>query len=296
MTKKCTGSSTSLVYKLLTMYRPGGEQEKTLLLEQLTTPEGVTTPDLAVQALRKCGRWFSRAKDLTVTVPDPVLMVKGLATIVGPVLTKNQDVWLRTTMMRNRLQLDSNPTESTTLDYHRHPQAETELLCTASTTSGRAPPKLKAAMAADSAGVSSATTARQKPEKKDKPCRWFGKSEEGCKKGMDCPFQHDWGGFPRLEDACCAQRWDIRRRTAPQRSQPMEFKLRQARVRQRGKGRGRREHRRLQQLPRLPRLQLLDLLRLQAARKIPLSLAPNLLQPQVLQVPPRSHQVISSRS
>ena len=198
VTKKCTGSSTSLVYKLLTMYRPGGEQEKTLLLEQLTTPEGVATPDLAVQALRKWGRWFSRAKDLTVTVPDPVLMVKGLATIVGPVLTKNQDAWLRTTMMRNRLQLDSNPTESTTLDYHRHLQAEMELLCTASTTPVRAPPRIKAAAAAVSAGGSSATTARQKPEKKDKPCRWFGKSEEGCKKGMDCPFQHDWGGVSKV--------------------------------------------------------------------------------------------------
>ena len=40
VTKKVTGSSLSLVFKLLTTYRPGGEQEKTLLLEQLTTPEG----------------------------------------------------------------------------------------------------------------------------------------------------------------------------------------------------------------------------------------------------------------
>ncbi|CAE7777630.1 GIP [Symbiodinium sp. KB8] len=55
VTKKCTGSSTSLVFKLLTTYRPGGEQEKTLLLEQLTTPEGAATADLAVQALRRKG-------------------------------------------------------------------------------------------------------------------------------------------------------------------------------------------------------------------------------------------------
>ena len=194
VTKKCTGSSTSLVYKLLTTYRPGGEQEKTLLLEQLTTPEGVATPDLAVQALRKWGRWFLRAKDLTVTVPDPVLMVKGLATIVGPVLSKNQDAWLRTTMMRNRLQLDSNPTEETTLDYHRHLQAEMELLSTANTTQGRTPPKLKSAAAADSSAVATTSTTRQRQEKKDRPCRWFAKSDEGCKKGADCPFQHDWGG------------------------------------------------------------------------------------------------------
>ena len=143
VTKKVTGSSLSLVFKLLTTYRPGGEQEKTLLLEQLTTPEGASTPELAVQALRKWGRWFSRAKDLTVAVPDPVLMVKGLALIVAPVLAKNQDVWLKTTMMRNRLQLDSNPTEETTLDFHKHLQAEMELLSTTSSTASRPAPKNK---------------------------------------------------------------------------------------------------------------------------------------------------------
>ena len=197
VTKKCTGSSTSLVFKLLTTYRPGGEQEKTQLLEQLTAPEGATSPDLAVQALRRWGRWFSRAQDLAVTVPDPVLMVKGLASIVNPVLSKNQDVWLKTTMMRNRLQLDSNPTEATTLDYHRHLQAEMELLSTASSPTGRAPPRLKSATTA--AEPPSATPASTKPkfEKKDKPCRWFAKSDEGCKKGMDCPFQHDWAGVSK---------------------------------------------------------------------------------------------------
>ena len=197
VTKKCTGSSTSLVFKLLTTYRPGGEQEKTQLLEQLTTPEGATSPDLAVQALRRWGRWFSRAQDLAVTVPDPVLMVKGLASIVNPVLSKNQDVWLRTTMMRNRLQLDSNPTEATTLDYHRHLQAEMELLSTASSTTGRAPPRLKSATAATEPPSATPASTKPKFEKKDKPCRWFAKSDEGCKKGMECPFQHDWAGVSK---------------------------------------------------------------------------------------------------
>ena len=195
VTKKVTGSSLSLVFKLLTTYRPGGEQEKTLLLEQLTAPEGAQTPEAAVQALRKWGRWFSRAKDLTVAVPDPVLMVKGLAQIVAPVLIKNQDDWLRTTMMRNRLQLDSNPTEGTTLDFHKHLQAEMELLSTATSTTSRTAPRIKSA-AANQEGTSASTAtagARAKVEKKEKPCKWFARSDDGCRRGADCQFQHDWG-------------------------------------------------------------------------------------------------------
>ncbi|CAE7941150.1 TY5A, partial [Symbiodinium necroappetens] len=131
ITKKVTGSTPSLIFKLLTSYRPGGEKEKTLLLQQLTNPETATSAEEAVQGLRRWGRWHAQAKDLTVTVPDPVLMIKGLAAIVVGVLGKHQDVWLRTSMVRQKLQLDSNPTEESTLDYHKHLQAEMELLSTA---------------------------------------------------------------------------------------------------------------------------------------------------------------------
>ena len=194
VTKKVTGSSVALVFKLLTTYRPGGEQVKTLLLEQLTCPEGAATADLAVHALRRWGRWFARAKDLTVAVPDPVLMVKGLALIVAPVLAKNQDVWLRTTMMRNRLQLDSNPTEETTLDFHKRLQAEMELLSTAASTTVRGSPKIKAANAQDPSSSSTSTSAaRTKPDKKEKLCKWFARSDDGCRRGAECKFQHDWG-------------------------------------------------------------------------------------------------------
>ncbi|CAE7257247.1 RE1, partial [Symbiodinium sp. CCMP2592] len=122
ITKKVTGSTASLIFRLLTAYRPGGEKEKTLLLQQLTAPEPASTAEEAVQGLRRWGRWHSRAKDLTVTVPDPVLMIKGLAVIVSGVLSRHQDVWLRTSMVRQKLQLDSNPSEESTLDYHKHLQ------------------------------------------------------------------------------------------------------------------------------------------------------------------------------
>ncbi|OLP85962.1 hypothetical protein AK812_SmicGene32990 [Symbiodinium microadriaticum] len=210
VTKKCTGSSTSLVFKLLTTYRPGGEQEKTQLLEQLTTPEGATSPDLAVQALRRWGRWFSRAQDLAVTVPDPVLMVKGLASIVNPVLSKNQDVWLRTTMMRNRLQLDSNPTEATTLDYHRHLQAEMELLSTASSTTGRAPPRLKSATAATEPPSATPASTSQSSRRRTSRAGGLRKATKAARR--------EWSALFNTTET--PLEWDTRRRTAPPRSQP----------------------------------------------------------------------------
>ncbi|CAE7211424.1 TY5A, partial [Symbiodinium necroappetens] len=95
ITKKVTGSTLSLIFKLLTVYRPGGEKEKTLLLQQLTSPEVANTAEEAVRGVRRWGRWHARAKDLTVAVPDPVLMIKGLSYIVSGVLSRHQDVWLR---------------------------------------------------------------------------------------------------------------------------------------------------------------------------------------------------------
>ena len=239
VTKKVTGSSVSLVFKLLTTYRPGGEQEKTLLLEQLTAPEGASTPEAAVQALRKWGRWFSRAKDLTVAVPDPVLMVKGLASIVASVLVKNQDVWLRTTMMRSRLQLDSNPTEGTTLDFHKHLQAEMELLCTATPSTARPAPRIKSA--ATHEAVSSPTTTpapKVKTETKEKLCKWFARSDDGCRRGAECQFQHDWGNTAKTGRCLTCSAVGHQKKDCPTRKQGDHPQQPSSTSSSKGKGRG----------------------------------------------------------
>ena len=203
ITKKVTGSTLSLIFKLLTVYRPGGEKEKTLLLQQLTSPEVANTAEEAFRGLRRWGRWHARAKDLTVAVPDPVLMIKGLSYIVSGVLSRHQDVWLRTSMVRQKLKLDSNPTEETTLDFYKHLQAEMELLATASNVAKpNSGPKVRSATTTDqsasSTPASSSATAKPKASpQKEKPCRWFAKTDSGCRRGVDCNFSHDWGTTPK---------------------------------------------------------------------------------------------------
>ena len=126
-------------------------------------------------------------------------MIKGLNFIVSGVLTRHQDVWLRTSMVKQKLKLDSNPTEETTLDYYKHLQAEMELLATASTVTKPGPgPKVRSVTSTEqpssSPSTSSAPSAKAKAApQKERPCRWFAKTDSGCRRGVDCTFSHDWG-------------------------------------------------------------------------------------------------------
>ena len=199
ITRKSTGSTSCLVFRLLTVYRPGGEAEKTLLLQQLTSPEPSTNAAQAVKSLRRWSRWLSRARDLTVTVPDPVLMVKGLNGVVAKVLGDHQDVWLRSSLMRAKLGLDANPTLASTLDYHRHLQAEMELLATSSVSTSPSP-KVKS-VETPSTPSSSSTAVKTKATAKSPLCKLFAKVDEGCKYGAGCRFVHEWGSVAK-KDRC----------------------------------------------------------------------------------------------
>ncbi|OLP81882.1 putative transposon protein [Symbiodinium microadriaticum] len=238
ITKKVTGSTPSLIFKLLTAYRPGGEKEKTLLLQQLTAPDSAANAEEAVQGLRRWGRWHARAKDLTVTVPDPVLMIKGLAAIVATVLSRHQDVWLRTSMVRQKLQLDSNPTEEATLDYHKHLQAEMELLSTA-TNATRGGPRIKSAAATTDSTTattpSSASTPAAKPKAqptKERPCKWFAKTDGGCRRGVDCQYAHDWGATQKAGRCLVCSSTAHMKKDCPVKEKGSSSKLQKPRPRQ----------------------------------------------------------------
>ena len=53
-----TGSVTALVFRLLTIYQPGGQQEKVMILQNLQQPEAETTAQKAVKSLRRWPRWL----------------------------------------------------------------------------------------------------------------------------------------------------------------------------------------------------------------------------------------------
>ena len=121
-----TGSVTAIVFRLLTLYQPGGEEEKYRTLQQLQDPPKETEPAKAVEALRAWNRWLRRCRELNLQVPDPSLLVRGLHAVVRGVLERNSEASFRTHLVRSNLKIDSNPTMDNVEKYYKHLMGECE--------------------------------------------------------------------------------------------------------------------------------------------------------------------------
>ena len=82
VSRRMTGSVVSIIFRLLTLYQPGGEEEKYRTLQQLQNPPKETEPGKAVESLRSWSRWLRRCRELNLQIPDPSLLVRGLNAIV----------------------------------------------------------------------------------------------------------------------------------------------------------------------------------------------------------------------
>ena len=61
--RRLTGSTVSLLFRLMTLYQPGGEAERTRILHNLQCPGEETEPAKVVEALRSWERWLRRCKE-----------------------------------------------------------------------------------------------------------------------------------------------------------------------------------------------------------------------------------------
>ena len=217
VSRKSTQSTSQILYRILTLYQPGGENEKRLVIDQLTNPTSQDQAGKAAESLRTWERWYRRAADVGVTIPDPTILARALMAIMKKVLDSNQEAAFRTSLLRNSLKLDTKPTEETILALHKHLLAEAEGLSTSSARStaatstsaeanrggqadrtakvkgmqatGDVEPGAKAKASPPAASTSTSTSA--------KPCKWFAKSDSGCRRGAECQFLHEWGSTPK---------------------------------------------------------------------------------------------------
>ena len=215
VTRRCTSSASQILFRVLTLYQPGGEAEKRLVIEQLQN--GTTQPDApkAAEALRNWERWHRRAADVGVATPDPTILGRALTGIMKKVLEAHPEAAFRTSLLRNSPKLDTRPTDETIHAYHKHLLAEAEALTTGaprSTTSSTPTTEATRTSSADKPtrlkGLQAHAEVEQTPKAKAAPapnstsaspklCRWFAKSEAGCKRGADCQFLHDWQGVSK---------------------------------------------------------------------------------------------------
>ncbi|CAE7767290.1 RE2 [Symbiodinium sp. CCMP2592] len=214
--RRSTQSSTQILYRVLTLYQPGGETEKRLVLDQLQSPTAQTDPFKAAKSLRDWERWFRRAGDVGVSTPDPSVLLRALSVIMQGVLEGNPEAAFRTSLVRTTLKLDTKPTHESVIAFHKHLLAEAEALASGSkrtpaatstpdatrTPASEKGPKVRGIQAQgggeqpapkpkSAPATSSTTTSTQRP------CKWFAKTEAGCKRGGDCQFSHEWGSVPK---------------------------------------------------------------------------------------------------
>ena len=222
VSRRMTGSVASIVFRLLTLYQPGGEEEKFRTLQQLQSPPGETEPMKAVETLRS----WNRCKELNLQVPDPSLLVRGLNVVVKGVMDKHNEASFRTNLVRSNLKIDSNPTTESVDKYYKHLMGECEALATAmsitSTTTvvptPKADPKLRP-IRADTRTMTPPPAPTSQPPRspsqntsasggeEDKrgttPCKFFGKTYKGCGRLGKCPFLHSWDGLEKEKASRC---------------------------------------------------------------------------------------------
>eukprot|EP00439_Symbiodinium_sp_Y106_P081273 s340_g20.t1 len=225
VSRRSTGSATAILFRLLTIYQPGGQQEKVTILQNLQQPGEEKDPQQAVTALRAWARWLRRCRDLGVSAPDPSLLARGLTSMTRLVLEREQEVNFRTSLVRSNLLVDTKPSYETVEQYYHHLLAECEAMAAStqpsSTTStgaagnNKPEPKIKPMKPEPKVspppppqpGTRTTAPAPSSEDNADKraqvPCRYFGKSLKGCARGTKCPFRHSWEGLENEKTTRC---------------------------------------------------------------------------------------------
>ena len=103
-------SVLGILTMLMINYQPGGSHEKAAVLAALESPPEATTVGEAISGLRRWMRWKRRATDISVSMPDPTVMLRGLDRLVNKVLASHHSLQFRVNLTRTHLMVDAVPT------------------------------------------------------------------------------------------------------------------------------------------------------------------------------------------
>ncbi|CAE7404103.1 GIP [Symbiodinium sp. CCMP2592] len=171
-------STLDVLARLMVLYRPGSAMEKGQLLKKIETPEPCTTTQDAVEGLRQWLRYYQRAKDLKLSIPDPLNLVKAL----DGMLKKPDNV----------------------LAIHRAFLAEFEQMgYKKKAKQGGDPTPAPRLRAMEKEQPQLPTLPVKDGKGGQKPCRFY-LSDEGCRRGKGCRFEHTMKDLSKAErrDRC----------------------------------------------------------------------------------------------
>ena len=191
-----TLSSTNIMFKLFTLYQPGGGSEKAGLLKQIVEPKIPHGANDLLMGLRQWRRWISRAQELGLSLPDPTIMATVLGRFADS-LSKagGHQMSFRISAARQELALDHRPSIGSARDFAEYLQAEAEELSLLNGVKGSTQPVQPPVNPAPTPAVKALNGGQGnadpgEPKTYKAPCR-FWKSDEGCRKGAECTYLHD---------------------------------------------------------------------------------------------------------
>ena len=176
----------AVVFRVLRTYQPGGWGEKSSILQELTTPGQASSPAEASSRLRMWKRQRVRAEELGATLPDVMLQVKALDSVVQKVMSSHHQVSFRVSTFRMNHNLDSNPSQASLLQFLELLTAEMDSLMSATPVSS---PDTINPLSTSPNPKTKALTASPGRDKIDLPCKYWG-TMNGCRHGKSCRFQH----------------------------------------------------------------------------------------------------------
>ena len=185
-------SVAGVLFRLHVIYQPGGAMERTAILKHLEGSSGTDDPGDVVTQLRRWRRYLARAEEMSITLPDASLQLRGIELITARVLEKYSDVKFRLALAKNDLRLSSAPTAESVLKYYQHALAELQQV--APNVKGNSESaKLKGANATTTAtpGTGGSGSPTTSPKRGKNPCKFF-QSEAGCKRGASCTYAHEF--------------------------------------------------------------------------------------------------------
>ncbi|CAE7460417.1 TY5A [Symbiodinium sp. CCMP2456] len=130
ISRRATQSMPMLLFRLYTLYQPGGAGERAIILQRLQGGERSTTTEDCLRQLRSWPRWVQRCQDMGMAVPDGTVLARGLTNLTQGAIHQSPDALFRTQLVRATLRIDQQPALSDVMKYQQHLQAEIENIST----------------------------------------------------------------------------------------------------------------------------------------------------------------------
>jgi hypothetical protein len=190
-------SATVILFRLMIIYQPGGQEERNKVLSELRKAKACSTAKQAVDELRTWLRRMNRARELKLSLPDPSEQWASITTITDGLVAQNLALQWRVLEARNKLRVDQLPTAESVMKMHGLLLAEFSELAL---QHGDPKTKAKALGTTTAAAVDAKGGGKGGKGSKSAPavadgaakvlCRFY-PSDKGCKAGGECTFPHD---------------------------------------------------------------------------------------------------------